>query len=45
MIRPFLAILTFVVLTLGVAAGSYAAEPFSPVLAQIQHMSRGRAST
>lgn len=41
MIRPFLAFVTFLVLTLGAAAGSSAAEPFSPVLAQIQHMTRG----
>ena len=41
MIRPFLALFTFLVLTLGAAAGSYAAEPFAPLLAQIQHMTRG----
>src|ERR1700678_3602948 len=41
MIRPFLALFTFLVLTLGAAAGSYAAEPFSPLLAKIQHMTRG----
>jgi general secretion pathway protein E len=41
MIRPFLALFTFFVLTLGVTAGSQAAEPFFPVLAQIQHMTRG----
>ena len=41
MIRPLLALFTFFVLTLGVAAGSSAAEPFSPVLAQIQNMTRG----
>ena len=41
MIRPFLALFTFFVLTFGAAAGSHAAEPLSPVLAQIQHMTRG----
>src|SRR5580704_15571528 len=41
MIRPFLALVAFFVLTVGLAAGSSAAEPFSPVLAQIQHMTRG----
>ena len=41
MIRPFLALVIFFVLTLGFAAGSSAAEPFFPVLAQIQKMSRG----
>ena len=45
MIRPFLALFTFLVLTLGVAAGSYAAAAFRPAPElQIQHMTRtGRA--
>jgi general secretion pathway protein E len=41
MIRVFLAVFTFVVLTFGVGAGSHAGEPLATVLAQIPHMSRG----
>jgi len=41
MFRPFLALLTFFVLTLGVAVASDAAEPFSGILAQLPNMQRG----
>ncbi len=41
MIRPLLVLAAFFVLTLGVATGSFAAEPFAPVMAQIQNMTRG----
>ena len=41
MFRLFLAIFAFVVLTVGVAAGTQAAEPLAVVLAQIPNMTRG----
>jgi len=41
MFRPFLALLTFLVLSLGVAAASDAAELFPGLLAQLPHMQRG----
>jgi general secretion pathway protein E len=41
MIRVFLALVTFGVVTFGAAAGADAAEPIASILAQIPHMSRG----